>query len=212
MYTKDFESHKNDSIWLKRAVSRLYLKDCSSADFYEMIVKQYDTVSPSADTKVFIATMLFAKGKDEEAFRYLEEAYKLETRPYKKSNLAIRIGVIYKQKNRYVTARNYLLDALKLNPSNGKPHLVIAQMYSDSAKDTNCGKDNFHQRAVYWLAAEEAKKASRIDPTLQKYVRQSQDNYLAMAPGKDKIFLSGLGGETIQIKCWINRSIVVPKP
>lgn len=210
LYSKAFETHQNDSVWLKRAVSRMYHKKCTDEELYEKLVKQYDNVSPSADTKVYVATVLFKKGKDKEAYKYLEEGYALETRPYKKSNLAIRIGVILKNKKQYSKARIYFINALKLNPSNGKPHIAIADMYENSAK--NCGKDNFYQRAVFWLAAKEAKKASGVDPTLKKLVNQTVANYLAKAPTKEKIFLKSLGGKTINIKCWINRSIVVPMP
>ena len=208
LYSKDFKIHQNDSIWLKRAVNRMYHKQCTDDTLYEKLVKQYDNVAPSADTKIFVATVLIKNGKDEEAYKYLEEGYKLETRPYKKSNLAFRIGVILKKKGQYSKARTYFLNALKLNPSNGKPHLAIADMYHDSAK--NCGKDNFHQRAVFWLAAKEAGKASSIDPTLSKIANQWIANYVAKAPPKEKGFLKGLVGETIKIECWINRSIVVP--
>lgn len=211
LYSKDFEVHQNDSIWLKRSVSRMYHKDCTDDDLYEKLVKQYDKVAPSADTKVYVATVLFKKGKDDEAYKYLEEAYKLETRPYKKANIALRIGTILKEKGQYSKARNFLSEALQLNPSNGKPHFYIASMYAESAKNKSCGKDNFHQRAVYWLAAEEAQKASRIDPTLQSSVKAYVANYLAKAPTKEEIFLSGLSGKTIKIQCWINKSIKVPK-
>ncbi|EDP72575.1 hypothetical protein FBALC1_15777 [Flavobacteriales bacterium ALC-1] len=209
LYTKNFKANKNDAVWLKRTVSRMYHKKCTEDALYETLVKQYDKVSPSADTKIYVATVLLKKGKDEEAYKYLEEGYHLETRPYKKSNLAIRIGVILKNKKQYSRARTFFLDALKLNPSNGKPHLLIAGMYNDSAK--NCGKDNFYQRAVFWLAAKEAKKASRVDPTLQKLVNQSVANYEAKAPTREEIFIKDMAGKTIKIGCWINRSIVVPK-
>lgn len=212
LYLRDFENHQNDSIWLKRSVSRMYHKQCTDDALYEKLVKQYDKVAPSADTKLYVATVLLKKGKDEEAYQYLEEAFRLETRSYKKSKIAYRIGVILMNKNQFVKARNYLVDALKLNPSNGKPHSVVAHMYAESAKNKNCGEDNFYQRAVYWLAAEEVKKASRIDPTLQKLVNQYVASYIAKAPTKEEVFLKGLGGKTIQIKCWINRSVVVPKP
>lgn len=59
--------------------------------------------------------------------------------------------------------------------------------------------------------AEEAQKASRIDPTLQNSVKSYVANYIAKAPTKEEIFLSGLSGKTIKIQCWINRSIKVPK-
>jgi len=210
LYTKDFETHQNDSIWLKRSVSRMYHKDCTGDDLYETLVKQYDKVAPSADTKVYIATLLFKKGKDNEALEYLEKAGELETRPYNKANILFRIGAILKEKRQYSKARNYLSEALKLNPSNGKPHLLIALMYDDSAKDKNCGKDSFEQRAVFWLAAEEAQKASRVDPTLNDLVQKYVNSYLAKAPTKEDIFLSGLAGKTLKIGCWINWSIKVP--
>lgn len=209
LYSREFEIHQNDSIWLKRSVSRMYHKECTEDPLYEKLVKQYDAVSPSADTKLYVATVLFKKGKDEEAYQYLEEAYKLETMPYKKSNLGFRIGVILKKKGQYSRARTYLLNALKLNPSNGKPHLVIADMYHDSAK--NCGKDNFHKRAVYWLAAKEAKKASHKDPTLQKLVNQTVASYEAKAPTRKEIFEKVMAGKRIDIGCWIKSYVIVPK-
>jgi tetratricopeptide (TPR) repeat protein len=208
LYTKEFETYKNDSGWLKRAVSRMYHKQCTEDKLYEKLVKQYDKVSPSTDTKVYVSTILLKKGKDQEAYNYLEEAYALETRPYLKSKLALKIGSIYEKKMQYPKARKYLLDAVKLNPSNGKPHLIIANMYSKSAK--NCGKDNIYQRAVFWLAIKEVKKASKVDPTLKKLVNQYVANYEAKVPTKEEIFFHELAGKTIKINCWINRSIVVP--
>lgn len=208
LYTKDFEANKNDAVWLKRAVSRMYHKECTEDQLYEKLVKQYVKISPSADTNVYMATILIKKNRQQEAFKYLEEAYDLEADPFKKSKLAIRIGVILKSQSQYSKARGYFNNALKLNPANGNPHLIIADMYSKSAK--NCGKDNFYKRAVYWLAAKEAKKASRVDPTLQKLVNQSVANYEAKAPTKEEVFLRDLAGKTIEIGCWINSSIVVP--
>jgi hypothetical protein len=210
LYTKDFEVYKNDGIWLKRAVNRMHHKECTDDLLYEKLAKQYDEVLSSADSKFFVAEILIKNGKTEEGYHYMLAGYKLlEDNPFKKSKMAIKMGLFMKNKKQYNKARSFLLDALKLNPSNGKPHLIIAQMYANSAK--NCGKDNFHKRAVFWLAAKEAKKASRVDPTLQKLVNQSVANYEAKAPSTEDIFLSGLGGQAIKIECWINRSIVVPK-
>ena len=75
-----------------------------------------------------------------------------------------------KARGSYGQARNYFREALKLNPSNGRPYLSIAAMYAASAN--NCGDTNFNKRAVYWLAADEAKKAARVDPTLSEVQQQ----------------------------------------
>ena len=100
------------------------------------------------------------------------------------------------------------MQSLGFNPSNGKPYLAIAQMYASSAK--NCGDSNFNQRAVYWLAAKEASKASKVDVNLRKSAKKALNNYNAKAPQKSEIFSSARDGEQIQVSCWINRTVTVP--
>ena len=68
----------------------------------------------------------------------------------------------------------------------------------------------FNQRAVYWLAAKEASKASKVDANLRKAANKAANNYNAKAPQKSEIFSSGRDGELIRIGCWINRSVSVP--
>ena len=102
-----------------------------------------------------------------------------------------------------------LKEALKLNPSDGSPHLSIASMYAKSAN--NCGDTNFNKRAVFWLAALEAEKAGRVDSRLRSAAAQSATSYRASAPSKTDIFNCTCAGEVIQIGCWIGRSVTVPK-
>ena len=90
----------------------------------------------------------------------------------------------------------------------GKAYLAIAQMYASSAND--CGTDNFSKRAVYWLAASEARKAGRVDSNMSKAAAQSAANYEAKAPQKSEIFSAGRAGEVIRIGCWIGSSVTVP--
>lgn len=210
LYKKNFETNKSDAVWLKRAVSRMYQKECTEDPLYENLVKAYDAVNPSAETKIYLVAILMKNGgSSSEINKYLDEAYDLETDSYKKSKIAYRIGLILKKKKSFSKARNYFRNALKLNPSNGKPYLAIAAMYAESAKD--CGDTNFNKRAVYWLAAREAAKASRIDPTLKKAVAQNVKRYNALAPSKEDIFKCGCSGKIIKIKCWIDDSVTVPK-
>lgn len=208
LYSKDFDANSSNAVWLKRAVSRMYNKECTDDPLYEKLVKAYDATAPSADTKYFVATILLKNGKTSEAESYLKEAYDLESDTFKKAKLANRIGLNLKKRGRYGQARSYFREALKLNPSNGRPHLSIASMYAASAKD--CGDTNFNKRAVYWYAAQEARKASRVDPTLTKAAAQSAANYEAKAPQKSEIFTEGNSGQTIKIGCWIGGSVTVP--
>lgn len=209
LYKRDFELYKNDAVWLRRAVSRMFNKECTDDPLYIKLVKAYDETEPSADTKYFVAGVLLKEGKESEAITYFEQSYDLESDSFKKSKLAYRIGVILKNKGRYGQARGYFRNALKLNPSNGRPHLAIAAMYAASAN--NCGDTTFNKRAVYWLAAEEARKAGRVDPTLKKAAAQSANSYTARAPSKADIFSAANSGKTIKIGCWIGSSVTVPK-
>lgn len=208
LYERDFEQFKNDDVWLKRSVNRMYAKECTDDPLYIKLVKAYDAAAPSSDTKVFVADLLMKDGKESEAFKYLEQAYSLETDAIKKANRAMKIGITLKNKGRYAQARTYFENSLKLNPSNGRPHLLIAAMYNASAN--NCGDSNFNKRAVFWLAAQEAEKAGRLDPTLRGLSAQSATSYKAKAPTTSEIFQEGKSGETINIGCWIGRSVKVP--
>lgn len=209
LYTETFEANKNNVVWLKRAVSRMYHKECTEDPLYEKLVKAYDEVEPSADTKYFVATILIKKGKFQEAEIYLKESYDLETDTFKKSRRANSNGALLKKLKRYSEARKYFRKALKLNPSSGSPYLAIAKMYAESAK--NCGDTNFNKRAVYWLAVKEARKALKVDPTIKKDAIQHIKRYEALAPSKQEIHQCVCSGKVINIDCWINEKVTVPK-
>ena len=209
LYKKDFEEFKSDAVWLKRAVSRMFNKECTDDPLYVELVKAYDATAPSADTKYFVATVLLKQGKDKEAEGYMKQAFDLETDSYKKGKLAERIAQSLKSKGQYGQARSYYRESLKYNPSNGRPYLAIADMYARSAND--CGDTQFNKRAVFWLAAAEARKAARVDANLASAASQSAANYEAKAPLRSEIFTAGNEGQVIRIGCWIGDSVTVPK-
>ncbi len=201
LYSKDFDANSTNAVWLKRAVSRMFYKECTEDPLYEKLVKAYDAAESSADTKYFVATILFNKGKVTEAMNYFKESFDLQTDPLKKAKLANKIASNLKKKGRYGEARQYFEKALRLNPSNKYPHVLIASMYASSAN--NCGDTNFNKRAVFWLAANEADRAGGKG---SKYAA----SYRAKAPTKSEIFTAGNAGKKIAIGCWIGRSVTVP--
>ncbi|MEM6516450.1 MAG: tetratricopeptide repeat protein [Bacteroidota bacterium] len=209
LYEKQFEEKKTDAQWLKRAVSRMYNKECIDAPLYVELVKAYDAASPSADTKYFLATILFKNGNNKEAEAYLKESYDLTVDKLKKAKLAKRIANNFKKRGSFGTARNYYREALKLNPSDGTPYLYIAAMYAKSAN--NCGDTNFNKRAVFWYAANEARKAGQVDPNLKGTAAKTAASYEGNAPTKGEIFTEQMSGKKIEIGCWIRGSVTVPK-
>ena len=120
-----------------------------------------------------------------------------------------KIALKFKEKGRKSTARNYARKALSYQPSLGKAYLMIANLYANSAN--NCGKSQFDKRAVYWLAANTAKKAARVDASIKKAALKTAASYIGRAPSKTDIFTEGMEGKIIEFSCWINENVMVPK-
>ena len=208
LYRKDFEENKGNALWLQRAAGKMSEKECTDDPLFFELVNAYHELSPSANSAFYLGILKDKENKSSEAIAFYEQAISLETDDFKKAKLYNRIALKLKGRKNYSKARSYFRKSLSLNPSNGRPHLSIAAMYAASAK--NCGDSNFNKRAVYWLAADEARKAGRVDPTQKSNAAKSVANYLAKAPSKAEIFTEANSGQTIEVGCWIGLSVKVP--
>lgn len=202
LYERDFEENKTNGEWLQRAMNRMYAKDCKEDPLFLKLVQQKNTIEPNADTAYYLYILTGEQ-------KYMDQTIALSTDPLKKAKLYKGLANELKSKGSYGKARQYYMEALKLNPSDGSPHLAIAAMYAKSAN--SCGDTNFNKRAVFWLAAIEAEKAGRVDGRLRSAAAQTATSYRASAPSKTEIFNCTCAGEVIQIGCWIGRSVTVPK-
>ena len=209
LYKKGFDANKTNAVWLQRAAGKMSEKECTDDPLFFDLVNAYHELSPSANSAFYLGILKDKEGKSSEAIAFYKQAIELETDNFKKAKLNNRIGLKLKARKSYGQARNFFRQALKLNPSSGHPYLSIAGMYAASAN--SCGDTNFNKRAVFWLAADEAIKAGRVDPTLKNAAAQTAENYLSKAPQKAEIFSAGNSGETIRIGCWIGGSVTVPK-
>jgi tetratricopeptide (TPR) repeat protein len=202
LYEKDFEKNKENTVWLQRAMNRMFAKGCKEEPLFLRLVEQKNNIQPTADTSYYLYLLTGEQ-------KYFDQTIELETDPLKKSKLYKKLAEDLKSKGSYGTARRYFNEALKLNPSDGSPYLSIAAMYAKSAN--NCGSDNFSKRAVFWLAASTAEKAGRVDGRLKKTAAQNAASYRASAPTKAEIFQKGNAGQPLKIGCWINITITVPE-
>ncbi|WP_147678864.1 tetratricopeptide repeat protein [Algibacter pacificus] len=208
LYEKGFEANKTNAIWLQRAAGKMSEKECTDDPLFFKLVNAYHEISPSANSAYYLGILKDKEGKNSEAITFYKQAIDLETDNFKKAKLNNKIGLKLKARGSYGQARTYFRQSLALNPSNGRPHLSIAAMYAASAN--NCGDTTFNKRAVYWLAADEASKAARVDPTLKKAAAASVANYAAKAPQKADIFSCSCSGQSIKIGCWIGATVTVP--
>jgi len=208
LYSKNFEENKNNPLWIRRAAGRLDGKDCSDDPLFVTLVEQLHSLEPSADSAYYLGILNDKQGNSEDALKYYQESVSLQTDNYKKANILYKIAVKFKNAGRRVSARNYAEQALSYQPSLGRAYLLIANMYADSAN--GCGDTQFNKRAVFWLAAQTAVKAGRVDASLKKISDRTAAAFNGRAPSKTDIFTEGNQGTNITFSCWIRRSVKVP--
>lgn len=207
LYEKSYESKKTDITWVKRAVGRMFSKDCTDDPMFQKLFEAQLALDPSADAYVYGGTLKKKAGDNKGAIADFNKALDLETDSKKKSNIAYKIATSYRRTSKS-TARKYAQKAIDANASNGRAYLLIANLYATSAND--CGSTPFEKRAIYWKAADMARRAGRVDPSLSSNANQSAASYSAKAPSKTDIFNSGMAGKTVSFSCWVGGSITVP--
>jgi len=207
LYEKNYDAKKGDIKWVKSAVGRMFSKDCTDDPMFRKLFEAQLALDPSADAYVYGGVLKQKSGDMNGAIADFNKAVELESDNYKKSNILYKIATTVRRSSKS-QARSYALKAIDANPANGKAYLLIANLYASSAND--CGESAFEKRAIYWKAAEMARKAGRVDPALSGNARQTAASYDAKAPTKEMIFSSGMAGQTISFSCWVGGSVKVP--
>ena len=208
-YAKKYEENKNNVEWLGSAANRLAKKKCTDNDLFKKIVESYHHLNPSAQSAMFLAIRYNQEKNYRKAMEYFKNAAELETNPYKKADIYYYMAVLAQKMGNKPLARKYAYEALKYKPSMGYAYLLIAGLYAQSANE--CGNTRFEKLAIYWKAAELARKAAQVDPTVSKRARQIAKEYESRAPSKKEVFLENMGGKIIKFdKCWVGGSVRVP--
>ena len=207
LYQKSFDAKKGDVTWVKRAVGRMFSKECTDDPLFSKMVEVQAELDPSADVYVYLGTLKSKAGDKSGAIVDFDKALQLETDAKRRSNIAYKVATIYRRGSKGA-ARKYAQKAIDANPSNGKAYLLIASLFATSANQ--CGGTTFEKRAIYWKAANMARKASRVDPSLSSRANKSAASYSAKAPTKEMIFTEGMAGKTVSFSCWVGGSVKVP--
>ncbi|MGB0778256.1 MAG: hypothetical protein ACPGR7_09540 [Flavobacteriaceae bacterium] len=208
LYSKNLAANQTNAKWLKRAVSRMFNKECTDAPIYVDLVDAYQTADPSPEASVFYATVLLKQGKKSEAVNVFKQAIEQETDNYKKAGYLYKVANLIRTSDK-VAARRSALQAIKLRPGYGQAYLLIADLYARSAND--CGNNVFEKKMTYVAALNYALKAQRLDPSISSQAKKYVKSYAANIPDKKLVFQEGLeAGSSYTIKCWINETVKIP--
>ena len=210
LYNRDFEANKNDAKWLKRAVSRMFNKECTDDPLYEKLARAYADASPSPEAYTFVAIVLEKNGDTAGAAAMSLKAFELETDPLKKANFKLKLAQAARKKGQNSKARSLAREAIALNPNSGKAYLLIASLYASKSSVNNCGKNEFEKRMTYVAAYNKAVKAAAVDPSMRSVARRFTRNYKANFPSSKVLFTQGVKvGDPFTVKCWIGEKVKI---
>jgi len=208
LYKKSFEANKTDTKWLRRAVSRLFSKECTEDALYPKMVEAWVNADPSPKAYIFYAGILDDRGNSSKALEYRNKAVDLETDAYKKAEYLLKIAYTMRHRSKS-SSRNYARRAIKARPSYGDAYLLIANLYGSSAN--SCGTDEFSKRMVYVAAANMAARAKKVDQSKASTANRYIKSYMANAPSTKLIFQEGKqSGTPYKIGCWIGETVRIP--
>ncbi len=208
LYNKDFEEKKTDVDWLKGVNTRLSAKECTEDPLFFKVSQALHDLEPSSRSAYSLGQLAEADGKSKLALDYFMQSAELEKDNNKKADTYYKLAENYRKSGSLSNARSFYRKAIEAKPSHGRAYLRIANMYATSAND--CGEDVFEKRAINWLAAEEARKAARVDPSVASNANAAVKSYMERAPQREDIFERVMAGKTITFKCWVGGSVRVP--
>lgn len=209
MFRKKFQVNATNVDWLRKAAGQLDAKGCKEDILFVEMVEAIDATEPNANSKLYLYQIHLRKGNSAKAQKYLEEYLDLETDGVKKASVFNKEGKKAEKAGQKSKARSYYIQAAKAHPTSGRAHLNLARLYGSSANA--CGTDDFSKRAIYWKAAETARKAGNVDSSVRSEANSLAATYMQSAPSKPDVFNKGYkGGEKIAMKCWVGGSVTVP--
>src|SRR5690606_5974777 len=130
---------------------------------------------------------------------YYATAAELSTSFHVKSEMYYTIAsTVYGISNK-AKAKEFATKALAVNPKMGKAYMFLAQMYANSGAE--CGETPYERKAIYWLAADMARKAGEVDENLKRTGSDRVvEKYLKLAPSESEMKAEKKLGKTITFK------------
>ena len=207
IYRKKYDANPDNIDLLNKITKLLDKKDCQDSELYYKATVALYKLDPTPESAYLIGKMMLSESKYNEAVPYLEEAIKMENEIFAYKSL-IFLAEDFQALNKFEKARAVAYKAAKLNPSAGKPYIIIGDMYAASA--AKCGNDELTKKVAYWAAVDNYEKAKSVEPDLNTSMNKKINVYQQHFPTTELLFFHNLNeGDTYQVEYWINETTKV---
>jgi len=207
IYAPKVEASKTDLEYLKSVITVMQKLGCRESEAYFAASEYAHAIEPTAATAFGCGAMYYKKGEIDKSVQYFDNAIELEQDPIQKAEYCFTVAQILFGNKQLSKARQYARQSIELNGSNGKPYILIAQMYASSP---NWSEENALNKCVYFAAIDKLQKAKSVDPSCaeeaDKYIR----TYAGYTPKDEDLFFIGLKkGHAVTIGGWIGETTTI---
>lgn len=216
IFERRFNENPDDAELLNQIAQMLDQSGCLDSELYFRVTERLFQIKPDAASAALLGRLQTKRENYESAIEYLEQAAKLyEGNGGAQQDNLFRTywqmaDMSYRQLQLPSKAREYALKAHEAKPTDGRPLVLIGEMYV--ASTSYCGADEFAKKAVYWAAVDQFTEAVRVaeDPEIKEKAQQLADAYRAYFPNNEEIFFYGhTVGATYRVNCWINETTAI---
>ena len=208
LFDSKFNDSPNDLSLLKRIVNVLNKKECTDAEVYFNAASAVHAAEPTASSSFSMGNLSVNKGKFNAAIEFYNQAISLTDSDTDKSKYLLGLSQANVKLGKLSIARDLAYKSAKLNPTWGKPYVLIGDMYLNSV--SSCGTNVFEQGMVYSAAIDKYIKAKNVDSSLTEQCNKKIAIYSKYLPANNDAFFSGAkDGDVYQVGCWINETTKV---
>lgn len=207
VFEEKMKVNPDDAMLLKKIGKMLEAKACTDSDLYfNASIKLYE-LEPSPESAFQIGKMYYKRENYSKSASYLNQAAEMSNQNAVADAMLLQANAYFNLKQ-YSNARVAAQRALKARPNDGRPYLLIGDLYASSAAE--CGDNKLTNRVAFWAAVDKYFQAKSVDPSIESEANAKINTYSAYFPPIADIFFYEMQeGQSYTVGCWINETTKV---
>ena len=206
VFSAKMKETPDDVVLLKRITTILDKKDCTDSKLFLDAAVKLNELEPSPEASYSLGVKFFNDKKFSDAATFFDQATKTENND-RKYRAFLNLGKCYTNMGSLSRARDIFRRAAQVDPTNGEPYLLIAELYAKSASQFS---GDIESKAVYWAAVDKCQKAKQIDPSVTERANASIRVYSQYFPSMEIIFFNDYSeGQSFQVGGWIGETTTI---
>jgi tetratricopeptide (TPR) repeat protein len=207
IYSKKFLENPNDTAMIEKMLSSFERKNCTPPLYYEASEQLYK-LKPTASSAFALGRMYYRLEQFNKAIPFLQDAVNGLQDNDAKADAYYLLADVYRNLKNYTASRANALKTTELRPGDGKPWILIGDLYAISA--STCGDNEVTSKAAYWAAVDKYQRARSVDESVASLANSRIATYSAAFPKGEQLFFRGYNkGDSFRVECWINETTTI---